>query len=78
MQPLESLDQGTVLTWEDAYAIALALRRLHPNIAIEDVSLQMIYRWTVEIPNFGDDPGIANEAILASIYQEWFEEDNQI
>lgn len=62
------------LTWEDSYAIALALRSRHPNANLEEVSLGAIYRWTVELPNFQDDRELANDAILSAIYQEWFEE----
>lgn len=69
---------GSTLTWEDAYAIAQALIASHPDMALEDVSLGMIYRWTVELPDFSDDRQLANEAILASIYQEWLEEVNPI
>jgi FeS assembly protein IscX len=62
------------ITWEDSYAIALALRREYPHINLEQVSLGMIYRWTLALPEFADDPQLANEEILSSIYQEWFEE----
>jgi FeS assembly protein IscX len=62
------------LTWEDSYAIALALRSRHPDVNLEDVSLGNIYVWTVELPNFLDDRELANDAILSAIYQEWFEE----
>ena len=75
---MDSSDHDIVLTWEDGYAIALALRKQHPDLPIEDVSLQMIYRWTIALPNFEDDPLMANEAILATIYHEWFEEANQV
>ena len=67
-----------MLTWEDSYAIALALRREHPEIALEEVSLGMIYQWTVELPEFSDDRNLANELILQSIYQEWYEEENSL
>jgi len=63
------------LTWESPYAIALALRRQHPQVDLEQVSLGMIYRWTIALPEFNDDRELANEAILAAIYQEWFEEE---
>ena len=43
-----------------------------------DISLGMIYRWTVELPDFEDDPELANDQILSSIYQEWFEEVNSV
>jgi FeS assembly protein IscX len=66
------------LTWEDSYAIALALQRIFPKIDLEQVSLSMIYRWTLALPDFADDPQLANDAILAAIYQEWFEEENPV
>ncbi len=66
------------LTWDDSYAIARALHRLHPNVNLEEVSLNMIYRWTVALDDFVDDPVLANDAILSAIYQEWFEEANPL
>ena len=62
------------LTWDDSYAIALALQALHPNIPLADVSLGMIYQWTTGLPEFKDDPQLANDDILTSIYQAWLEE----
>jgi len=38
----------------------------------------MIYHWTLALPDFADDPQLANDAILAAIYQEWFEEENPL
>ena len=61
-------------TWEDSYAIAQELIRRHPDVSVENVSLGMIYRWTLELPNFSDDKELANDSILAAIYQEWLEE----
>lgn len=69
---------STVYTWEDSYAIALALKGLHPEIDLEKVSLGMIYEWTVALPEFVDDPQLANDTILQAIYQEWFEEVNPL
>jgi FeS assembly protein IscX len=62
------------LTWDDSYAIAQALRTKFPSIDLEEVSLNMIYRWTVALPGFDDDTELANDAVLAAIYQEWYEE----
>ena len=62
------------LNWESVYAIALALKEAHPEVSLENVSLQMIFNWTVALPAFEDDPALANDEILAAIYQEWFEE----
>jgi FeS assembly protein IscX len=63
-----------MLTWDDSYAIALALREGHPDVRLEQVSLEMIYRWTLALPDFQDDYELANDAILSAIYQEWLEE----
>lgn len=62
------------LTWDDSFAIAQELIQRHSNVALESVSLGMIYRWTVELPNFVDDKELANDSILSAIYQEWLEE----
>ena len=62
------------LNWESTYAIALELRRQHPEINIEEVSLQQIYQWTIQLNEFEDDLALANDDILYAIYQDWFEE----
>jgi FeS assembly protein IscX len=62
------------LTWDDSYAIALALMAEFPGIDLDSVSLGMIYSWTTRLPNFVDDPALANDEILSAIYQEWLEE----
>ncbi len=62
------------LTWESTYAIALELRRQHPEINIEDVTLRQIYDWTIKLLEFEDDPALANDDILYAIYQDWYEE----
>jgi FeS assembly protein IscX len=64
-----------MLTWEDSYAIALSLRERHKGIGLEQVSLGMIYRWTLDLEDFRDDRELANEAILQAIYQEWLEQE---
>ena len=71
-------DSNDSLSWDDSYAIALALKRLYPEISLEEVSLSMIYRWTLALPDFLDDPELANDSILSAIYQDWFEEVNPI
>ena len=64
------------LTWEDSYAIALALKQRFPQIDLTDVSLGMIYDWTLALPQFNDERELANEEILSAIFQEWYEEVN--
>jgi FeS assembly protein IscX len=67
-----------MLTWDDSFAIALALREQYSQIDLESVSLEMIYRWTVALPDFDDDPALANDDILSAIVQEWLEEANPL
>ena len=62
------------LNWESTYAVALALKQAHRDLDLQDVSLKMIFEWTLALEGFDDDPALANDAILASIYQEWLEE----
>jgi FeS assembly protein IscX len=62
------------LTWESTYAIALELRKQHPDENLDDVTLRQIYDWTLQLSEFEDDPLLANDDILYAIYQDWFEE----
>ena len=65
------------LNWESTFAIALALKEAHPAADLTDVSLNMIYAWTVELEGFEDDRTLANDEILTAIYQDWFEHLNR-
>ena len=62
------------LVWDASYAIAKALQATHPEINLEEVSLQMIYQWTLALPAFDDDPELANDEILTAIFIDWLEE----
>ncbi len=62
------------LNWETSYAIAVELKRRHADANMEELSLQQIYAWTLELEEFDDDPALCNDEILSSIYQEWYEE----
>ncbi len=62
------------LNWETSYAVAVELKRRHADANLEEVSLQQIYAWTLELEDFDDDPALCNDEILSSIYQEWYEE----
>jgi FeS assembly protein IscX len=67
-----------LLTWDDSYAIALELIKRYPDANLDEISLNNIFDWTICLPEFGDDPTLANEGILMAIYQEWFEEVNPV
>lgn len=62
------------LTWDDSHEIALELQRTYHEIALEDVSLEMIFKWTVSLPRFQDDVDIVNDEILLAIFRDWYEE----
>jgi FeS assembly protein IscX len=62
------------LTWDSTYAIALELRRQHPDVNMEEVSIKNIYDWTLQLQEFEDDPSLCNDDILHAIFQDWFEE----
>lgn len=62
------------LNWESTYAISLELRRQHPDVDFNEVSLLQIKEWTVSLPDFQDDPVLGNDDILMAIFQDWFEE----
>ena len=66
------------LNWEATYAIAKMLQNQHPAVDLQEVSLEMIYQWTLALPGFEDDPDLVNDSILMSIYQEWYEESDPI
>ncbi len=66
------------LTWDSPYAVALRLIEYHPDADLEQVSLNMVYAWTLALPDFDDEPELANDVILAAIYQEWYEEVNPV
>lgn len=62
------------LNWEASYAVAMALKDRNPDLDLEEVSLEMVYRWALALPNFDDDPELANEEVLLDIYRIWLEE----
>jgi FeS assembly protein IscX len=61
------------LNWDSPFAVALELRRRHPEACLADVSLGQIRDWILALSDFEDDPALCNDEILASIYQEWYE-----
>jgi len=63
-----------MLTWEDTYLIAKKLREQNPDMDLEEVSLDMIFQWTINLSDFSDNLELANESILMAIFQKWIEE----
>ncbi len=62
------------LYWDGAYAIARRLIAERPNTDLSQVTLNMLYNWVLALPEFKDDPELANDELLNAIYQEWYEE----
>jgi FeS assembly protein IscX len=68
------MDWSRRLHWDATYELVLALMDAHPDADVEHVSLEQLFRWVLELPEFDDDPALGEEAILLSILQEWYEE----
>jgi FeS assembly protein IscX len=45
-----------------------------PDVDLSAVTLNMLYNWAVALPDFKDDPQLANDELLTAILQEWYEE----
>lgn len=48
----------------------------HPHIDVESLGLAQLKALIVALPNFADDPALANDALLSQILREWWEELN--
>jgi FeS assembly protein IscX len=66
----------TALYWDNSYEIVLALMEHHADVVIDDVGVEALHAMIVALPNFADDPLLANEGILMDILREWYEESN--
>ncbi len=64
------------LFWDSSYAVALRLKEAHGDVDLNQVTLNMIYNWVVALPEFRDDPQLANDDLLSAILLEWLEEAN--
>jgi len=69
-------NEGPVLYWGSAYAIAITLIDQYPDIDPEDVGLQELANLVEQLPGFSDDPELANERLLLDIIVCWYEELN--
>ncbi len=54
--------------------LAQALARDHPQTDLSALGLETIYRWVLALPEFVDEPALANDEILLSIVRAWYEE----
>ncbi|MBC7812122.1 MAG: Fe-S cluster assembly protein IscX [Burkholderiales bacterium] len=51
---------------------------VYPDIDVEQVGYEQLYRMIVALPGFADDPELVNDGILRAILREWFEEKNPL
>jgi FeS assembly protein IscX len=62
------------LYWDASYAIARRLIDAHPGVRPDELTLVRVYEWTLALPDFADEPALANDELLEAILQEWYEE----
>jgi len=70
------MSQSNKLYWDATYEIVLGLIDTHPGANLDAMGLQELYELIVALPDFADDPELANEGILTEILREWYEEIN--
>ena len=61
------------LYWDDAYPIALLLRRAHPEADPLAVDGSVLKGWVTGLADFADDPTDARETWLEEIQRELVE-----
>jgi FeS assembly protein IscX len=66
------------LYWESTYEIVLRLMEIYPTLDLDTLGLKQLLDMVLALPEFADDPRLANDALLNEILREWFEELNQI
>lgn len=62
------------LYWESSFEIVQALIELYPSVDVDSVGIEQLRHWIITLPNFADDPDLANDGILNDILREWYEE----
>lgn len=67
-------DSPKPLYWEATYEIVLHLKQTYPTIHLDTVSIQRLLQMILALPNFIDEPSLANEGLLTQILREWYEE----
>lgn len=66
------------LYWDTPYEIVLELRARYPDAKVETLGLNDVLERVIALPNFADDPALANDEILRDILREWYEETNGV
>ncbi|MCX8061133.1 MAG: Fe-S cluster assembly protein IscX, partial [Anaerolineales bacterium] len=61
------------LDWDDTFGIVQGLIKNHPQVNFEELSLRTLFNWIISLPEFDDDPSLANDDILIQIFATWYE-----
>jgi FeS assembly protein IscX len=72
----DNTSPSSKLYWDSSYEIVLGLIGSYPEVDVEQIGLDQLYQLIIALPNFADDPALANEGILNEILREWYEEVN--
>lgn len=70
------MSQSHKFYWDSTYEIVLSLIETHPDADLDAMGLQQLNQLIVALPDFADDPELANDGILTEILREWYEEIN--
>jgi FeS assembly protein IscX len=73
---MNDFSQSDKLYWDATYEIVLSLKAAYPDTDIDSLGLEQLFQYIVTLPNFADEPEVANEGILNEILREWYEEEN--
>ena len=71
---MNEISQSGNLYWDATYEIVLSLTTTYPDVEIDTIGLNQLFQYVTTLPNFVDDPRLANEEILNEILREWYEE----
>lgn len=66
------------LYWDTPYEIVLGLCACYPDAELEALGLNDVFERVIALPNFADDPALANDEILSDILREWYEETSSV
>lgn len=66
------------LHWDATYEIVLSLKAAYPDVDLDTLGLDQLYRYIVSLPDFSDDPEMATDGMLTEILREWYEEVNEL